>query len=247
MTDKRLRPAALGFEANAEAAGHNQFCGVARRDEAVVVSVILIVLVIAPLEWFLLMGVAAGILAVSYLVGGDTEAFFYTRFAPLGVLALRSLLALATHQVRTRELPALFLKPFGFLFLFALFSTIYASSPNRTFLRAMTMGFTLLYLSLIVLIPLSTVLLKTATLSWNDFWGTVTSARTLAASAFPSMSTAVMGSPGIPRRIIGTRLAPTLPLMLAFEPNSSGQMPTTAPRIAPENVRLISDQGGSTA
>jgi sulfate/thiosulfate transport system permease protein len=44
-----------------------------------------------------------------------------------------------------------------------------------------TMGFTLLYLSLIVLIPLSTVLLKTATLSWSDFWGTVTSARTLAA------------------------------------------------------------------
>jgi sulfate/thiosulfate transport system permease protein len=44
-----------------------------------------------------------------------------------------------------------------------------------------TMGFTLLYLSLIVLIPLSTVLLKTATLSWSEFWGTVTSARTLAA------------------------------------------------------------------
>jgi sulfate/thiosulfate transport system permease protein len=44
-----------------------------------------------------------------------------------------------------------------------------------------TMGFTLLYLSLIVLIPLSTVWLKTATLSWSEFWGIVTSARTLAA------------------------------------------------------------------
>ena len=44
-----------------------------------------------------------------------------------------------------------------------------------------TMGFTLLYLSLIVLIPLSTILLKTATLSWSAFWGTVTAARTLAA------------------------------------------------------------------
>jgi sulfate transport system permease protein len=44
-----------------------------------------------------------------------------------------------------------------------------------------TMGLTLLYLSLIVLIPLSTVFLKTATLSWSEFWGTVTSARTLAA------------------------------------------------------------------
>jgi sulfate/thiosulfate transport system permease protein len=44
-----------------------------------------------------------------------------------------------------------------------------------------TMGFTLLYLSLIVLIPLSTVWLKTATLNWSEFWGIVTSARTLAA------------------------------------------------------------------
>jgi sulfate transport system permease protein len=44
-----------------------------------------------------------------------------------------------------------------------------------------TMGFTLLYLSLIVLIPISTILVKTATLSWSEFWGTVTSARTLAA------------------------------------------------------------------
>jgi len=43
------------------------------------------------------------------------------------------------------------------------------------------MGFTLLYLSLSVLIPLSTLLLKTATLSWSEFWATVTSARTLAA------------------------------------------------------------------
>jgi sulfate/thiosulfate transport system permease protein len=45
----------------------------------------------------------------------------------------------------------------------------------------LTMGFTLFYLGLIVLIPLSTLLLKTATLSWSEFWGTVTSARTLAA------------------------------------------------------------------
>jgi len=44
-----------------------------------------------------------------------------------------------------------------------------------------TMGFTLLYLSLIVLMPISTILLKTATLSWSEFWGTVTAARTLAA------------------------------------------------------------------
>jgi sulfate/thiosulfate transport system permease protein len=45
----------------------------------------------------------------------------------------------------------------------------------------LSLGFTLLYLSLIVLIPLSTLFLKTLTLSWGDFWSTVTAPRTLAA------------------------------------------------------------------
>jgi sulfate transport system permease protein len=44
----------------------------------------------------------------------------------------------------------------------------------------MTMGFSLLYLGLIVLIPLSGLLLKTATLSWSGFWDIVTSPRVLA-------------------------------------------------------------------
>jgi len=43
------------------------------------------------------------------------------------------------------------------------------------------MGCTLFYLSLIVLIPLSMLALKTATLSWAEFMDTVTSPRTLAA------------------------------------------------------------------
>jgi sulfate transport system permease protein len=42
------------------------------------------------------------------------------------------------------------------------------------------MGFTLLYLSLIVLIPLSGAFLKSATLTWAQFWGTVTAPRVLA-------------------------------------------------------------------
>ncbi len=42
------------------------------------------------------------------------------------------------------------------------------------------MGFTLLYLSLIVLIPLSATFLKTATMSWGQFWNTVTAPRALA-------------------------------------------------------------------
>ena len=45
----------------------------------------------------------------------------------------------------------------------------------------LAMGFTLSYLTLIVLIPLSTILLKTATLTWTQFVDTVAAPRTLAA------------------------------------------------------------------
>ncbi len=45
----------------------------------------------------------------------------------------------------------------------------------------LAMGFTLSYLGLIVLIPLSTIVLKTATLSPQQFWETITAPRTLAA------------------------------------------------------------------
>src|SRR3972149_5399189 len=44
----------------------------------------------------------------------------------------------------------------------------------------LTMGFTLLYLSLIVLIPLSALFLKSATINWSEFWSTVTDPRVMA-------------------------------------------------------------------
>ena len=44
----------------------------------------------------------------------------------------------------------------------------------------LALGFTLLYLSLIVLIPLSAAFIKTATLSWPEFWTTVTTPRVMA-------------------------------------------------------------------
>jgi sulfate transport system permease protein len=43
-----------------------------------------------------------------------------------------------------------------------------------------SMGFTMLYLSLIVLIPLSAILFKTMNLSFGDFWGIVTDERVVA-------------------------------------------------------------------
>jgi sulfate transport system permease protein len=44
----------------------------------------------------------------------------------------------------------------------------------------LSFGFTLFYLTLIVLIPLSAVFLKTFTLTWEAFWNTVTSSRVMA-------------------------------------------------------------------
>ncbi len=45
----------------------------------------------------------------------------------------------------------------------------------------LSLGFTLFYLSVIVLFPLSMLFFKTATLNWQAFWGTLVSVRTLAA------------------------------------------------------------------
>lgn len=44
----------------------------------------------------------------------------------------------------------------------------------------LSMGFTVLYLSLIVLIPLSSIIIKTTQQSWEQFWTTVTNSRVLA-------------------------------------------------------------------
>ncbi|MFC4775610.1 sulfate ABC transporter permease subunit CysT [Paenibacillus sp. GCM10023252] len=44
----------------------------------------------------------------------------------------------------------------------------------------LSMGFTIVYLSLLVLIPLASVFFKTAGMGWEDFWNTVTNPRVLA-------------------------------------------------------------------
>src|SRR5436305_97697 len=45
----------------------------------------------------------------------------------------------------------------------------------------LTLGYTVFYLSFIVLIPLSLLFYKTSTMGWVAFWETVTAPRTLAA------------------------------------------------------------------
>lgn len=54
-------------------------------------------------------------------------------------------------------------------------------APNVIPGFGLTMGFTLTYLGLLVLLPLSTLFIMTARLSWDEFWGIVTDSRTLAA------------------------------------------------------------------
>ena len=59
---------------------------------------------------------------------------------------------------------------------------------SRTLLRRhsvlpgfdLALGFTLLYLSLIVLVPLAAAFLKTATMTWPAFWSAVSSPRVVA-------------------------------------------------------------------
>ncbi len=56
-----------------------------------------------------------------------------------------------------------------------------ASAPRRVLPGfGLSLGYTVFYLVLIVLVPLSATLAKTATLSWPRFWSAVTSARVLA-------------------------------------------------------------------
>lgn len=56
------------------------------------------------------------------------------------------------------------------------------SRPRRSVLPGFgpAMGYTLFYLSLIVLIPLAALAIKTSTLSWGAFWTTVTDPRVVA-------------------------------------------------------------------
>jgi sulfate transport system permease protein len=72
----------------------------------------------------------------------------------------------------------------------------YSPLPGFT----LTLGYALLYLSLIVLIPLAATFVKTATLSWGEFWQTATEPRVLAsyrltfgASLIAALANAVFG------------------------------------------------------
>lgn len=58
----------------------------------------------------------------------------------------------------------------------------------------LTLGYTLLYLSLIVLVPLAFLFLKTATLTWAQFWAIVADPRTVAAYRLTFLTSLVAAS-----------------------------------------------------
>lgn len=68
----------------------------------------------------------------------------------------------------------------------------------------LTLGYTLLYLSLIVLIPLSTMFIFAASLTWEQFWKIISAPRVIAALQL-SFGTALVAA--IVNGIIGTLLA----------------------------------------
>ncbi len=64
--------------------------------------------------------------------------------------------------------------------------SVAAAAPAKVFSRrvlpgfGLSLGFTLVYLSLIVLVPLSAAFLRTAGMDWADFWSTITAPRVVA-------------------------------------------------------------------
>lgn len=68
----------------------------------------------------------------------------------------------------------------------------------------LTLGYTLLYLSLLVLIPLGAMFLKTMQLSWSEFIAVISAPRVLAALQL-SFSTALAAA--LLNGIVGTLLA----------------------------------------
>ncbi len=69
----------------------------------------------------------------------------------------------------------------------------------------LALGFTLLYLGLIVLIPLSAAFLKTATLTWPAFWDAVTAPRVVA--SLPADLRRLAGGRGCSTRVFGLVVA----------------------------------------
>ena len=68
----------------------------------------------------------------------------------------------------------------------------------------LTLGYTLTYVSLLVVIPITALVLRTANLSWSEFWGIVTTARVVASYEL-SFGTALVAA--LINAVFGTLIA----------------------------------------
>jgi hypothetical protein len=106
------------------------------------VAVIAIVLTFAArLEWLMILAIVTIMFADTTLFPSETDSavYFYARFVPLGLVAIRALMSIRARGGGVRSLPGLFLKPFGLLFLLSAFGTIYSEHPLNNGLRAVSM------------------------------------------------------------------------------------------------------------
>ena len=71
----------------------------------------------------------------------------------------------------------------------------------------LALGFTLVYLLVIVVAPLSTIFFKSATLTWHEFWATITAPRTIAACRLSFVASFVAA---LVNSVFGTVVAWTL-------------------------------------
>jgi hypothetical protein len=106
---------------------------------AMVVVIAIVLTLAARLEWLMILAIVTIMFADTTLFPSETDSavYFYARFVPLGLVAIRALLSGRGSGVKA--LPGLFLIPFGLLFLLAAFGTIYSEHPLNNGLRAVSM------------------------------------------------------------------------------------------------------------
>lgn len=93
----------------------------------------------APIELMVLGGVLGSLLADSWIV--PVDAVYYARFAPMGMLAMRTLIDIALRRIPRVRLQRTLVYP-GFAFVgLAFLSAIYSITPDLTVQRTLSMAF----------------------------------------------------------------------------------------------------------
>jgi hypothetical protein len=126
----------------ASCAGETAVTGDLVLGAVLIIAVLAALAVFARFEWLVIISFFATTLSDSQYEP-DGIHYTYLRFVPLGLVAVRVLIAYAVRGSSRLALPRTLLGPFGIFFLFALASTAWALDVEMTALRAVTLGFVL--------------------------------------------------------------------------------------------------------